>query len=53
VTEKYFVCDENGCNPLWIMYAIANTDDPNYRGEVAAVTGGPVTYVDARITLSP
>jgi len=51
VTESYFVCDENGCNPLRIMYAIANVDDPNYRAEVEAVTGGPVTYVDARNTL--
>ena len=51
VTEPYFVCDENGCNPLRIMYAIANTDDANYRAAVGAVTGGPVTYVDARSVL--
>jgi len=47
-TELYYKCDDMGCEPVRIMVAIADVDDPDSRMAIAALTGGPVDYFDPR-----
>jgi len=49
--ELYHRCSGAGpgaCAPIRIGYLVADDDDAGFRGNIAAITGGPVDYIDAR-----
>jgi cysteine-rich repeat protein len=49
LTELYFVCVDEGpntCDPIRILYAVADSDDQAFRDSVALITEGPVDYFD-------
>lgn len=49
--ELHYRCVGGGagsCAPIDIMYLLADFDDPTFRSDIAAVTGGVVDYVDAQ-----
>jgi cysteine-rich repeat protein len=50
LTELYSLCIDEGpntCNPIRILYAVADDDSQAFRDSVAMLTGGPVDYLDA------
>lgn len=47
--ELYHRCVGGGrgsCAPIRILYVPANDDEPAFRADVSAITGGPVDYID-------
>jgi cysteine-rich repeat protein len=51
--EPYFRCKGTAasvCTRIKILHVPSDTDDANYRAAIAAITGGPVDYVDGSAT---